>query len=248
MHAGYPAGIDHAARVRTDAVRRLEVGREDHPGAGEYLTGDRNLVRVQAVVQYRVADPVPFVLAGDRVEPLLSRLAESSLARALAGRSIDEVLHGHRAEVAREATATLSELSNHCKLGLSILSVQVIEARPPAEVEPDFIAAQAARNVRDQRLSEAKSRAETTRTAAQAEAQARLVRAESAADRLVTLAHARADRFNALLVEVRRDRALTVRRLYRDALQDLLPRLRRKLLIAHDEPVDLSIIEGGGDQ
>ena len=39
-----------------------------------------------------------------------------------------------------------------------------------------------------------------------------------------------------------RSRPLTVRRLYRDALRDLLPRVRRKLVLTPDEPVDLSLM------
>ena len=52
----------------------------------------------------------------------------------------------------------------------------------------------------------------------------------------------RAGRFLALLAEADRSRALTVRRLYHDALRDLWPRVRRKLVLANDEPIDLSIL------
>ena len=45
----------------------------------------------------------------------------------------------------------------------------------------------------------------------------------------------------ALLAEADRSRALTVSRLYRDALRDLLPRVRRKVLMTPDEPVDLGL-------
>src|SRR5439155_535705 len=66
-HLGWPLGLDRRMRVRTDEVRRLEVGLaaapgpDDEPGAGEFLTGDLNLLRARGVVQYRVADPVAFV-------------------------------------------------------------------------------------------------------------------------------------------------------------------------------------------
>src|SRR5205085_4751418 len=67
-HLGLPLGLDQRLRVRTDLVRRLEVGLaaapggDDEPAAGEFLTGDLNLLRARGVVQYRVADPVAFVL------------------------------------------------------------------------------------------------------------------------------------------------------------------------------------------
>src|SRR5262245_51780030 len=56
-HWGWPIGIDRVTRVRTDEVRRVSVGLAstagpgDSPDAGEYLTGDANLIRAQASVQ-----------------------------------------------------------------------------------------------------------------------------------------------------------------------------------------------------
>src|SRR5579883_2468542 len=88
-HLGWPLGIDRISRVRTDEVRRLSIGLAgtpgpfDDPGTGEYLTGDLNLLRARGIVQYRVSDPLAFVLQQDGVEPHLTRLAEASLTRAL---------------------------------------------------------------------------------------------------------------------------------------------------------------------
>src|SRR5437763_2730003 len=98
LHWRYPLGIDRLDRVRCDAVRQLTVGQAGPPGAdreasaGEALTGDLNLVRIQATVQYRVARPVDYVLHAEPAEPLLARAAEASLARALARRGVDAVL------------------------------------------------------------------------------------------------------------------------------------------------------------
>src|SRR4051794_2479081 len=56
FHWGWPVGIDRFDRVWTDEVRRLNVGLADpmepgsEPSLGEFMTGDLNLVRVQAIV------------------------------------------------------------------------------------------------------------------------------------------------------------------------------------------------------
>ena len=246
-HWGWPLGIDRATRLRLDEVRRIEFGRpevagpRDEPGEGEYLTGDRNLVRVRGVVQYRVADPLAFVLRSAEVDRLLGRATEASLARALASREVDAPLRSGRPEVARDVQDELTRAVERLGLGVAILGVNLTDARPPVEVEPAFVEAQAAQSGRDRRINEARALAGTIRPAALALAEVATDEARAKADRGVSMARGQADRFLALLAEADRSRALTVRRLYRDALRDLLPRVRRKVLMTPDEPVDLGL-------
>jgi membrane protease subunit HflK len=249
LHWGWPAPLERRDRVRTREVRRVEIGLADGPGpgddpsAGEFLTGDLNFLLARAVVQYRVEDPRAYVrnLAGGQAESWVRRLAESSLARQLAGRGIDDVLRAGRAEVALAARDDLADQVDRLGLGLAILAVSVTDARPPVEVAPAFAEAQSARSTRDRRIQDAATYRETTLAAARAEAGSRRDRAHARADRTMMLAEARAERFVALQCEVARDRPLTIRRLYLDALRGLLPRVRRTLVLAPDEPIDLSI-------
>ena len=80
-HWGLPIGLETRTRVRIDEVRRLEIGigGGSATNGDEFLTADLNLLRVCASVQYRVSDPVAFVLRADDVEGLLATWAESSL-------------------------------------------------------------------------------------------------------------------------------------------------------------------------
>src|SRR3954470_15083372 len=57
---GLPYGIDRLDRVPTATVRRVPVGyrpeaSEDNP-AGQFLTGDQNLVNVQVAIDYAVGE------------------------------------------------------------------------------------------------------------------------------------------------------------------------------------------------
>jgi modulator of FtsH protease HflK len=247
-HWGLPAGLDRCARVRTDVVRRAEVGLagvagpDELPDEGEFLTGDLNLLRARAIVQYRVADPVAFVLQTVDIDALLPRLAEASLSRALARHGIDSALRAGRLEVARDAASSLASAVERYGLGVAILGVSLTDARPPTEVQPDFDAAQAAQSERDRRLNEARSYASTTVKAAKARAGAKTEEAKAQANRKTELARARGERFLTLLAEADRSRPLTIRRLYLDALQEFLPRLKRKILLTPEEPIDLGVI------
>jgi membrane protease subunit HflK len=247
-HWSWPLGIDRLSRLRIDEVRRLELGRIDldgpldAPGSGEFLTGDRNIVRARGVVQYRVSDPVAYVVRSADLEELLTRVAEASLARALASRPIDAALRDGRAELARDVQESLGRSLDSLGLGITILGVNLTDARPPIEVEPAFAEAQSAQSERDQKIHEARSLGGRLQPAARASAEGLLDASKIDANRKVALARAEADRFTRLLAEAVRSRSLTVRTLYRDTLRYLLPKVRRKVLLTPDEPVDLGII------
>jgi membrane protease subunit HflK len=248
LHWGLPAGLDRITRVRTEEVRRLAVGLPlapgpgDSPDAGEYMTGDLNILLARATVQYRVSDPVAFALRSAELEPALTRLAESSLTRALGHRPIDDALRAGRAAIALDAEADLRRSVDRLRLGVSVLGVSLTDTTPPTEVAAEFSAAEAARSAREQRLNEAKTYSDTRLPAAEARAQQAVDRARAYAERTTALAKARAGRFTALVDEANRARSLTVRRIYLDAIRELLPRVKRKLVLTPDEPIDLSIL------
>jgi membrane protease subunit HflK len=247
LHVGLPRGIDRIERLRLEEVRRIELGLaesagpNDDPGAGEYLTGDLNLIHARAVVQYRVADPVRFVLAASDREMVLQRLAESSLAKAFSKRPIDAALRDGRSAIAGDVQDDLDRGSRAYGLGLSILGVSLTDAQPPIEVQPDFAAAQAARSDRERKINEAKSRSATVLIEAKSKAQAIGESSKAESERTVGIAKAKAARFLSMLVEAERSRRLTVKKLYLDGMLELLPKVRRKILMTPDEAVDLSL-------
>ncbi|WP_435010572.1 protease modulator HflK [Tundrisphaera lichenicola] len=254
-HWIWPLGIDRSTRLRLDEVRRLEFGLPETsgplnaPGDGEYLTGDLNILRARGVVQYRVSHPISFVLRSEDRDRLLVRMTEASATRALATRGIDQPLRSGRSEIAREIQTSLASSADALDLGVSILGINLTDARPPIEVEPAFAEAQSAQSERDRKLVEAASLARNMRPATLASAGTRIDEANARASRSAEMARAQAGRFLTLLAEADRSRPLTIRRLYRDALRELMPRVRRKILMTPDEPVDLGLFgSGNSDQ
>jgi modulator of FtsH protease HflK len=248
LHWRLPLGMDRLDRVRSDVVRQVTIGlagpagSDREPSAGEVMTGDLNLLRFQATVQYRVARPVDYVVRVDQVEPLLATSAEASVARALAVRGVDAVLRSDRRSITREVERDLQTAADRYQAGVSILGVSLTDAHPPAEVEADFAAAQSAESERDRRVNEAKSYGETTATASRAAAQAKFESARAAAQRANLMAQAEAQRFLALLAEAGRSRSLTMHRLYIDTMQVLLDGVKRKLLLPPGGDIDLTVL------
>jgi membrane protease subunit HflK len=248
LHWCLPLGIDRIDRVRSDAVRQLTIGlagpaaSDLEPSSGEMLTGDLNLLRIEATIQYRVARPAQFVLRAADVETLLTKAGEANVSRALAARRVDAALRTDRQAIARDVERDLQSVSDRYQLGVAVLGMSLTAARPPDEVEADFAAAQSAESERDRRINEARSYEETTATAAESAAGAKREAAHAVANRAVLAARAEADRFLVLLAEAQHARPLTMRRLYIESMQSMLDTVKRKLILAAGEAVDLTVL------
>jgi membrane protease subunit HflK len=248
LHWHLPAGIDRLDRIRTAAVRRLTIGQggpasvDRDPSAGEVMTGDLNLLRIEATIQYRVADPVAHALNSDRAEDLLGRAAEASMVRSLARRGVDAALRTDRGRIAQEVRDELQSVADARRLGVLILGVSLTDARPPGEVAADFADAQAAESRRDDRINVARTYESVQLATASARGEAVRESARAEASRVLVTARADADRFLALLTEVGRSRELTVRRLYIETVQSLLARVRRKLILPPGDTLDLTVL------
>jgi membrane protease subunit HflK len=248
LHWGFPLGIDRFDRVRTDLVRRMQVGSEDgrqadaDPSAGEFLTGDLNLVLIKAIVQYKIESPAEFVVQSEEAESVMRQFADASLSSALARRGIDAVLRVDRQVIAHEVEGVLKQAVDRHRLGLAILGVNITEARPPSEVAADFVAAQSAESERSRRVTEARTYGETSATAAKASSQAVFDAAHMSAQRTVVSSNAEAQRFSTLVAEARRSPALTARRIYLDTMNSLLSHVRRKVVLPPGDAIDLTVL------
>jgi len=98
LHWGFPLGLGQVDGVKIGQTRTITVGaqapqsaplaRQPDPGQDDFLTGDLNLVTVQAVLQYRVADPTQHLFVTTSVERSLLLATESALTRSLVERGI----------------------------------------------------------------------------------------------------------------------------------------------------------------
>ncbi len=253
LHWGLPWGIDRVDRLKVSQMRTVGVGAAG-PGAAplarapdsrsdDFLTGDLNLVTAEAVVQYRVRDPVAYLLRARDVEASLRALSEWALTGALARRGIDELLTTGRAEVGEGLTRALQALSDAEGLGVAIAAVRLGRVAPPAAVAPAFADAARARSDRRQAITRAEEYRDRSRSEARGQAREIADTAAGQVDRLVEPARGEAERFARLLAEARKSPGSFRRRLFLETISELLPRFRRTVIVPAGREVDLSLFE-----
>jgi membrane protease subunit HflK len=251
LHWGLPWGLGRLDLVKLDQSRTIAIGaqaagaaplaRQPDSAEDEFLTGDLNLVTVQAVVQYRVADPVNYLFASTSVESSLRMAAESGLTRALAERGIDDLLTVGRTEAAEVVARSLQTIADREGLGVLVRAVRLGQVAPPVPVAPAFADAARARSDKRQAIT----LAEEYRDRAQADARGRVreLADRAAADHegLIQEAQGEADRFTKILRETHDHPGATRQRLYLETMAELLPRLGQKMIVARGQDLDLSL-------
>jgi membrane protease subunit HflK len=251
---GLPWGMDQVDRVEVDTVRTLEVGydpeteeREVPPGL--LLTGDDNLINVRFSLNYKVIpDAVAdFVLLGDQIPALLTRLAETAAAEWAASQTVDEALLRGKPGLRAAVIARVREELEGKRLGVEILDAPVSLIAPPDEVKDAF------ENVsREQtRIATERFQAEQEASSRKALMQAEVYQLEQSAR---ATAHARkvaarqeADRFLARLAEYRAARSSNpnyLRQLWQDERAKLFAKLKERGQI---DLLDRRLSEGGLD-
>jgi membrane protease subunit HflK len=223
--------------VRVDQVRQFELGTGD-----EFINGDGNIVTLRAVVHYRVADPVAFLIHAGQSDLALRNLARHSLIAAISRTPIDAILSGGRQTLCDEVRSGIARRSQSLNLGFEVLAVSFDSAGPPAEVVPDFAAAAAARSQKEQRLVEAAAEAARLQRNATAQAEILLGAAVTEAARTRASANGEAARFAALASESAQRRDLAKMRLYLETVTALVAKVRRKVVVPSDRAVDLNLI------
>ncbi len=255
LHWGLPIGLDRVDRVKVQQTRTLAVGADRTAAAplargadaaeSDSLTGDLNLVAAEVLVQYRIREPVAYLFRAVDVESTLRAIAEAATARALSHRGIDELLTTGRAALADGLARSIQQQAESSGLGVLVVAVRLGRVAPPPAVAPAFADAARARSDRRQAVT----RAEEYRDRTRAEAAGRAVEIADAAagrvDRLVQPAKGEAERFTRVLAETRKAPDSTRRRLLLESLAELLPRFRRKVIIAPGQDLDIGLLDDG---
>jgi membrane protease subunit HflK len=239
LHWYFPAPVGTTNVEAVQETKTLELGfrgTRDVPVEAEMITGDLNIVDVQLVVQYRIADLQAFLFLVDdpgevdrsigegRPEGRTLRDAtEAALRQVVGQRSIDDPLRVSKEAVQLDTQILLQRILDEYGTGIEILSVQLQTVRPPDAVRDAFDDVNRARvdketNINQalayeqDRIPRANGAAQTVIQAAEAFKQARIERAEG-----------EAQQFGDIQAEYAKSPVVTRQRLYLEALEDILP-------------------------
>ncbi|MBD3349534.1 MAG: FtsH protease activity modulator HflK [Candidatus Eisenbacteria bacterium] len=257
VHLKAPWPVDRVTVVDVPLVRRVEIGFEtrDEPravtevaaefyatlwesrhAAGTYekrpeealrLTGDENIVDMNAVVLYRVSRPLDYMFNVSDAGALVKLAGETVMGQVVGALALEDVLTAKRDSLEQVLTGGVQEMIDFADAGVEIVGVRLQDIHPPLEVVPSFRDVASAREDKNRIINEARAYKNQTLPKARGEAKRTVIEAEAYESERVDRAIGDSARFMALAAQYRRAREVTETRLYIEKMETLLRDLKK---------------------
>ncbi len=186
------------------------------------LTTDENIIDIAVTVQYRILDPVKYVIAVQDPELSLDNASESAIRHVVGGNFMDQILTTGRDRIADDVQDRLQDYMNVYNTGIAVSQVNVVDAQPPDAVRPAFDDVIRAREDEQRAQNQAEQYSNQIIPEARGEAQRRIEQANAYKEEVIAQATGDASRFEQLLTEYLKAPEVTRQRLYIDSIEDVM--------------------------
>ncbi len=254
-HMRLPYPIQDIVTVDVEKDRKITLGFEEvNSRKGSYtqhnakdalvLTADANIVDVEAVINYKIHDPVTYITKVEEPEETIKDAAESALKTVVGLYRTDDILTEKKAEIAEEVLKKLQEILNRYDLGVEISRVQLVKVLNPKEVREAFESVESAKQ--DSAISVEKALGYQNKEVPKARGYAIKTIKAAEAFALTRIAEAQGNvaEFTEIYKKYRTSKKVTRKRLYLETMEEVLPKVKK--FIVDDQGSQLNLLNLGG--
>lgn len=183
---------------------------------------DKNVVRLELSIQYRIVDPKLYLFNIANGEQTLKEVAQSQLSSVIGNMGLDEVLTRGRDQVAMDVSKNVQQLMEQYQTGISIVAVNVRKAQAPEEVADAFLDVVQAGQDEQRYIQQAQAYASKVVPIAEGARSRILADANAYQEKVVLSAQANVASYLAVLNVYKSSPAVTRQRLYLETMQNVL--------------------------
>lgn len=217
----------------------------------EMLTGDLNLAHVEWIVQYRIKDPVKYLFnVGDAegtpsdalpsgvstdpnaaVPDTIRDVSETVMRKLVGDKSVDAVITVGREQIGLDAMRDVQSMLDSFEIGVEIVAIKLQNTSPPDQVKDAFQEVNRARQNKERVVNEADGERNRQVPAARGKRDQAILEAEGYRERVTKENQGEVDAFLAQLVEFEKAPEVTKRRLFFEAMEEMLNNVEDKTII-----------------
>jgi membrane protease subunit HflK len=244
LHWHIPWPVEHVERPAVTRINRTEIGFRSGAGgridSGQdaggrdvlaeslMLTGDENIIDIDVAVFWRIRanEASKFLFNARRPEELVFGVAESSMREVIGRTPIQPALTQLRAQIESDVLRQTQEIVDRYNVGIEITQVQLQKVDPPTAVIESFRDVQRANTDAERMRNEAESYHNDIVPRARGDAARLLAEAQGVRQATIAEATGQTQRFDVVLAAYRQAKDITLRRMYLDAMTNVLSHAR----------------------
>ena len=231
LHYHLPFPIESVLTPEVTSDNRIEIGfrdvsgnsssRRDIADESQMITGDENIVDIDFVVFWRIADAGQYLFNLAEPDQTIKVTAEAVMSEIIGRTAIQTALTEGRQDIQVQARQQLQDLLNEYGAGVRVRDVQLLAVDPPADVIDAFNEVQRARQDRDRLKNEAEAFSNDIVPRARGEAAKLVSEAEAYQAEVVNRASGDASRFDQIFQAYLKDKAVTKERIYIETVEEI---------------------------
>ena len=243
LHYHLPFPIESVLTPEVTSDNRIEIGfrdvsgnsssRRDIADESQMITGDENIVDIDFVVFWRIADAGQYLFNLAEPDQTIKVTAEAVMREIIGRTAIQTALTEGRQDIQVQARQQLQDLLNEYGAGVRVRDVQLLAVDPPADVIDAFNEVQRARQDRDRLKNEAEAFSNDIVPRARGEAAKLVAEAEAYEAEVVNRANGDASRFDQIFQAYLKDKAVTKERIYIETVEEIFSNVD-KIIIDSD--------------
>lgn len=245
-HIPFVQSVDKVSTAQIHTLElgfRTETGRtmsdpslyEDVSDEALMLTGDDNLVRVEAVCQYSIKDAQSYLYEVDEPESTMKLAFETALRRNIQNKALDDALLS-KATIEQEVIPDFQRMLDSYSIGVTVREIRIQNIAVPEEVNSAYEDVNNAKNEKTRKLDEAERYENEVIPAARSEAYEMIQDAEAYKSEVISQATGDVANFNSIYEEYVSSKEITRKRLMIETMEKILAGAEKKV-----------VIEGEGD-
>ncbi len=248
MHYRLPWPFQTVDIVNVSSIRREGIGLvlPEHEGLHssprviQFLTGDNNIVDIEAVVQYRIKDAADY-LYNVNYPPyqMINEVLRSSITEIGGSMDIDDILTIGKERLQDMIRIKTQDVLDQYGSGLQLAGINLNKVYPPEEVAESFRDVSNARQDQEKMINDSMGYRNTVIPQTRGDAERILRQAEGYQAETINKAKGEASRFEQMLAEYEKDRLkytedVTKTRLYLESMEKVMAKAK-KLIVNPEE-------------
>lgn len=243
LHYHLPYPIEAVLKPEVTRDNRIEIGfrdiggnsstRRDIADESQMITGDENIVDIDFVVFWRIADAGQYLFNLAEPEDTIKVAAEAVMREIIGRTPIQTALTEGRQDIQVQARSQLQELLNEYGTGVRVRDVQLLAVDPPADVIDAFNEVQRARQDRDRLKNEAEAFRNDIVPRARGAAAKLIAEAEAYGAEVVNRAKGDSSRFDQVYSAYAANPDVTRERIYIETVEEIFTNVE-KIIIDED--------------